>query len=304
LFREDYYQIKVEGAISTEVREQFKGLTVDGKEGVTTISGAIKDQMMLVALLGEIRKGLLIGWAYKANQLISFLTLGFIFVVIVFFMTGGTLDPVRIAPAIIGYLTWMYVVAVLGDLAFGLRAEMSAGTLEQLAMSPAPVGLLLTARVIVNIIVTTIEVILMAILVLVIFDIHINWSIDVLPILLLTLVGVLGFGFMIAGVVLIFKQIESFINLFNNLLAFLNGTFLPVSAMPGWLAAIAMAIPSTSGIIVIRKLMLDGKSLTDTWRDGSLVGLAINSVCYLLIGWIIFVVCERVAKRRGSLGQY
>jgi hypothetical protein len=83
---------------------------------------------LLVALLGEIRKGLLINWTYKVNQIISLLTLGFIFYIIVFFMGGGKPDPDQIASALIGYLVWMYVASALGDLTYGLRGEINAGT--------------------------------------------------------------------------------------------------------------------------------------------------------------------------------
>jgi len=103
---------------------------------------------------------------------------------------------------------------------------------------------------------------------------------------------------------LLFKQIEAFSSLLNNTLAFLNGSFLPVSAMPIWMAVIAKTLPSTLGIIVIREIILEGKSLATTWQEGSLVELTINSMAYFVIGWLVFAVCERIAKNRGSLGQY
>jgi len=258
----------------------------------------------LIALFGEIRKGLLISWTYKVNQLISLLTLGFIFFVIVYMMGGGKIDPAKAGSALVGYLIWMYVVSAISDLSFGLRAEMSAGTLEQLEMSPVRVGLLLVGRVIANIIITTIQVMVLGTVILLIFKIRIPWRLEALPAFLLTLVGVLGFGFLIAGAVLIFKQVESFANLMNTALAFLIGSLLTVSVLPAWLAGISMSLPSTLGIIVIRRIIFEGKTLANTWQDGSLVGLAINSILYLLIGWTIFFLCERLAKNRGSLGQY
>jgi len=258
----------------------------------------------LIALLGEIRKGLLISWTYKFNQLISLLTLGFIFFVIVFFMGDGKFDPDKIASALIGYLVWMYVVSALSDLTYGLRAEISAGTLEQLSMSPATVGLLLFGRVMTNLIITTLQVVVMGTIVLSLLNVRISWRIEALPALLITFIGILGFGYIVAGATLLFKQLESLTNLLNNALAFLNGAFLPISAMPAWLASISMTLPSTSGIIVIRAITLEGRSLLDTWQDGSLVALVANSVLYLLMGLGIFILCERIAKNRGSLGQY
>ena len=47
----------------------------------------------LVAVLGEVRKGLLIFWTYKANLLVYVLTLAFGFVGVGFLVGGGKLDP-------------------------------------------------------------------------------------------------------------------------------------------------------------------------------------------------------------------
>ena len=258
----------------------------------------------LIAFIGEIRKCLLIAWTYKANTFISLFTLGFIFIGIVFFISGVKLDPDKVVSALLGYLTWMYAVSAISDLSFGLSGEISAGTLEQLEMSPAPISLLLSGRVIANLIITTLQVILMGAAMFLLFNIRFPLRLEALLVLLITLVGVFGFGFIIAGAMLIFKQVESFSNLMNNALAFLNGSFLPVSAMPAWLAVISTTLPSTQGIVVIREIILENKTLAATWQDGSLTGLILHSAIYLVVGWLIFNACERVAKNRGSLGQY
>jgi ABC-2 type transport system permease protein len=223
-----------------------------------------------IGLIGEVRKNLLISWNYKANSFAGLFTLGFIFVGIVFFMAGGKLSPDKVTSALMGYLIWMYAMTAISDMSYGMRGEIIAGTLEQLEMSPAPVGLLLIGRLIATLISTTIEVLLLGFILAQFMGIHIPLRLEALPALLFTLLGVCGFGFIIAGAVLIFKQVESFSNLIANALAFLNGSFLPVSAMPIWMAAIAKTLPSTLGIIVIREISLEGKSLAATWREGIL----------------------------------
>jgi len=258
----------------------------------------------IIAFLGEIRKCLLITWTYKANTFISLFTLGFIFIGIVFFLGGGKLDPNKIVSALLGYLTWMYAVSALSDMSYGLRGEISAGTLEQLEMSPASISLLLSGRVIANIIISTFQVILFEITMYLLFGIRFPLRLAALPVLMITLVGVFGFGFIIAGAMLIFKQVESFGNLLSNALAFLNGSFLPLSSMPSWMVIISSALPSTQGIVVIREIIMENKSLAATWVNGSLIGLIIHSTIYFFVGLIIFHACERVAKNRGSLGQY
>ena len=111
---------------------------------------------MVVALLGEVRKALLISWTYRMNSLAALLTMTLIFVAIGFMMTGGSLDPQELAPTFVGFVTWMYAMMAIGNVAYGVRGEMSAGTLEQMAMSPTPLGMVLLGRVIANMLVTTV----------------------------------------------------------------------------------------------------------------------------------------------------
>jgi len=257
-----------------------------------------------VALLGEVRKGLLIGWTYRMNWLTGLLTLGFIFLAVVFFLGGGVLNPEQMASSLLGYLTWMYAALAISDLSYGLRGEMNAGTLEQMSMSPTPVGLILLGRVLANLLVTTAQVLLMGTVMSLILGIHIPLRCAGLPVLLLTLFGILGFGFVVAGAVLVFKQVESFANLIQNGLAFLNGSFLPIEAMPAWMAGFARVLPSTQGIVVLRQVVLHGQSLASVWRDGSLPWLIAHSAIWFAAGWLAFSVGERVAKEQGSLGQY
>jgi ABC-2 type transport system permease protein len=125
-----------------------------------------------------------------------------------------------------------------------------------------------------------------------------------IPVCLLIALGVYGFGYLIGGMVLIYKQMESLTSLLSNGMLFLNGTLLPVALMPRWLAAIARALPSTQGVIVMRRVVLEGQTLGAAWADGSLVWLLVHSVLLLTGGVAVFTWCEYVAKRNGSLGQY
>jgi ABC-2 type transport system permease protein len=258
----------------------------------------------LIVILGETRKDLLIFWTYKANLLTYVLTLGFGFVGIGFLIGGGTLDPGQLAPVLLGYLVWYYAMSLVSDISLGLRGEIDAGTLEQMSMSFVPIGVVLTGRILANLITTTVQVFLIGGVLFLFLGIRIPLRWEGLPVLALTLLGVSGFGFMVAGGMLVFKRFESFANLIQNTLLFLNGSIVPVTAMPGWLAVTARTLPSTQGIVVLREVVLDGQSLASVWQGGSLMWLVVHSAIYLAIGWLVFTYCERVAKEQGSLGQY
>jgi len=74
--------------------------------------------------------------------------------------------------------------------------------------------------------------------------------------------------------------------------------------MPGWMAAITRFLPLTPGVDVLRKILLEGASLGTLEGSGTLLWLVGNALAYLVLGIVIFRWCERIAKRRGTLGQY
>ena len=65
-----------------------------------------------------------------------------------------------------------------------------------------------------------------------------------------------------------------------------------------------MRSPTTHGIIVLRRVLLEGQSLASVWNDGSLGWLILNTLAYVVIGMLIFKWFERRAKIQGVLGQY
>ncbi len=258
----------------------------------------------LPAMLNETYKGLILRWSYRFNLITETVTFMFVFIGISFFMGGGELPRDQLAWAMIGYIVWFYALIAISNMSWSLREETQTGTLEQMYMSPAPMGLILLGRTLSALIVTTAEVLLVALPLMwwLDFAIPLRWA--GLPVFLLTLAGLYGFGFLIGGATLLFKQVEALANLMQNLLLFFNGSFVAVDQLPPWMATVSLALPSTQGIIVLRNVLLEGQSLGAAWADGSLVALVVNSAIYFFGGLLIFRACEYFAQRKGSLGQY
>ncbi|HEY3340625.1 MAG TPA: ABC transporter permease, partial [Anaerolineae bacterium] len=155
-----------------------------------------------------------------------------------------------------------------------------------------------------TLLVTTVMVLIMAATMIVLFGVYMPMRLAGLPVFVLTLVGLYGFGYLLGGATLIFKQTGPLTNLLTNALLFTNGAILPVDRLPGWLQTFAKLLPSTQGIIVLRNVILKGQSLDAAWLDGSLVLLVIHSALFFVAGWLVYRWGEGIAKRRGSLGQY
>ncbi len=124
-----------------------------------------------------------------------------------------------------------------------------------------------------------------------------------LPLGMLVLSSV-GYSLILGGLTLLFKRLEILKELFQLVVLIFGGVFISLDRLPGWMAAIARFLPLTPGIEALRKTLLDGVSLVSLATDGTLVWLVGTAAAYLVLGIAIFRWCERITKRRGTLGQY
>lgn len=255
-------------------------------------------------ILNETVKRLLILIDYKFNLLTQLLVLALIFIGATFFLGHGHFDRQQLPEQLLGFIVMFYARIAILETSHDMISEASAGTLEQMYMSPLPSELLLLGRVIALLLSTTVMMVLTIGSLALLLNIHLplNWA--GLLILLITLAGLFGFTLALSGAALIFKQVDALADMIQNLLLFVTGALVPISLFPNWLAAIAQTLPITQGIVVLRAILLDGQSLSTVWANGSLLYLLIHSSLYLFGGWLIFKISERYVRRHGSLGQY
>ena len=256
------------------------------------------------AAFNETHKGLLLHWEYRINLLGQLVIVMLIFVGVIYLMGQGEVKPDQMVSALIGYVVWYYAFIAISDMSQALMEEARTGTLEQMYMSPTSPWILLLGRVFANLVITTLTAAIMVLSMVMIFSLELPLSWAALPVLVVTLSGVFGFGFLIGGATLIYKNVVSIGNLLQNLLVFLNGTLVSVDKFPAWLRLFAESLPTTLGIELLREVTIEGRSLAAVWRDGGLPILCGHSSLYLIVGIAVFKLCERRAKRQGALGQY
>lgn len=258
----------------------------------------------LLMLGSEIYKGLLLVWSYKFSLVTQLITVMLIFIGASFFLGNGQFHTAQLVPLLLGYVVWFYARLVIEATGTDLMRETQAGTLEQMYMSYASSDLLLLGRMLALLISATAMVLIGAIVLIGLLGISIPLRWQGLPVVVLSLIGLFGFTLALAGAAFVFKQVEPLSDLMQNLLLFLSGALLPIDRFPAWLAAIARGLPITQGIVVLRHVVLQRQSLGSAWVDHSMFWLILNSLAYLLCGWLVFKWCERIARQRGSLGHY
>jgi ABC-2 type transport system permease protein len=107
-----------------------------------------------------------------------------------------------------------------------------------------------------------------------------------------------GFGLVVGALGLRYRDVFTVSNPAYFLMLLVCGVNVPLSALPGWLAAIGRSLPLTHGIEAARKLAAGG-SLGDVqglvWREAA-IGLA-----WALLAYVLLRFFEEESRRRATL---
>ncbi|GEN31888.1 ABC-2 type transport system permease protein [Cerasibacillus quisquiliarum] len=198
---------------------------------------------------------------------------------------------------IVNYVFWFLGMMVIQSVGWQITNEAMRGTLEQLYMSPMGVWRILATRLTSTVILDlTLLIVLLFLTMLTTGQwLHIN-VVTIAPILILTIMGMMGIGFMIAGLSIIWKQVSAFLQILQFIIAAL--TFISIKQAP-----FLVYFPFVKGIDLVRQVMINGATLSDiTMMDYSI--LIINAVVYFVLGVFIYLGCERLAMKKGLLAHY
>ena len=256
------------------------------------------------AIGNEITKGLIDLWRGKIASLLELILFALFFLAITFAVGRGTFHREQVVPLLLGFTGYIFFHMQTNRLFWGLLGEMQSGTLEQMYLSPLPSWLLTIGLEVASIVEAVVSALLLSVFIELVVQVPIplHWA-ALLPLVLLVL-GSVGYSLILGGLTLLFKRLEILKELFQIVVLIFGGVLVPFSRMPGWMATIARFLPLTPGIDVLRKTLLDEVSLGTLAGDGTLPWLVSNAAAYLVLGIVIFRWCERIAKRRGTLGQY
>ncbi len=242
--------------------------------------------------------------AGKIASLLELILFALFFLAITFAVGRGTFHREQVTPLLLGFVGYIFFHMQTNRLFWGLLGEMQSGTLEQMYLSPLPSWLLTIGLEAAAVVEAAISALLLSLFIDLVVQVTIplRWA-ALLPLALLVL-GSVSYSLILGGLTLLFKRLEILKDLFQVVVLIFGGVLVPLERMPGWMAAIARFLPLTPGIDVLRKTLLEGVSLGTLTGDGTLLWLVGNAAAYLALGIVIFRWCERIAKRRGTLGQY
>jgi len=205
---------------------------------------------------------------------------------------GDTLDGI-----VVGFMMWTFAIAAYSTLSWELMNEARMGTLEQLYMTPFGFDWVCIFRVISSFFLNLIFVLPILALMMVTTGRYLHLDLmSIVPLLILSLAGVYGIGFVMGGLALVFKQVQAFFQIIQ--FVFIGLIAAPISRLP-----LLKALPLALGSNLIGGVMVDKRSIL-LLPPGDLLILLINSAFYFLVGFWTFKLFLGIARKRGLLGHY
>lgn len=257
---------------------------------------------------GEIKRVLADQLAHPGDSLswVAYTSLMFFAVVVILSgVTGTTYDNTARLAVLVGWLTFQVAATCMINLPDDIEDEAETGTLEQLTISPAPLILIFIARSVAYFLSTGALGLATGILLLLLMvhNLPAGDGVAFGLVFLISLIGAYGFGFMMAGLTLVAKQISAVTGIVFSLMIFLTGSFVSLEALGGFYEVTRLLFPLTWGISLLRGI-LTGMDLLSLLQSGELLGLLGHAFVYLLVGLAVFSWGYRKARLNGTLGHY
>jgi ABC-2 type transport system permease protein len=208
---------------------------------------------------------------------------------------------------VVGTILFMFVSSAVWGAGNAIRWEQESGTLEVLWTTPASRVDILVGTSISETIWASINVLIQFTIISFFLQIHILWQGAILSvgILLLTNIGLYGFGVLMAGIIIVFKEPGTLTEMIETGMHFITPVRYSLQALPGWVRVISLVIPFTLGLSVIRKLTMPEIVLFPNVEPiFFVISLIFLDIFLWVIGIRFFTKMEAYSRKKGSLGVY
>jgi ABC-2 type transport system permease protein len=209
---------------------------------------------------------------------------------------------------IVGYLFLGMLALTLASagfwaVAFSIKLELDAGTLEPAWLTPTRretfvIGMTLAGLVIA--VATTVILVLIGIW---LFGANLAPRLAVaVPILAIASVGVLGIGYLVGAIVLRMKDANFFVDAADFIFVCLSGAAFPVVVLPDLIEWLSYVLPTTHALDLMRVSALGTRPLLPLALEWTL--LVVTSAALLVVGRWTWLRTEARLRRLGTLAQH
>jgi len=204
---------------------------------------------------------------------------------------------------ILGMALSSFVTTVFWGMGYAMKNDMDAGVLESNWLSPTPRILLLVGRTFTSMFTTTITSLAILLVAALLFGFQPTGNaLAAILVSIPMLLGLYGFGFAFASLVLILREANMLVDMSSFLVQLLSGSTFPVAALPRWLLPLALALPVTYGFDAARGFLLKTKTILPMSTE--IIILLVTMVIMIILGSLAFRALERRVRMLGTLGQH
>lgn len=215
--------------------------------------------------------------------------------------SAGTTDIVGYL--FLGMLALNLASAGFWAVAFSIKLELDAGTLEPAWLTPTRRETFVIGMTISGLLVAVVTTVILVLVGIWLFgaDIAPRLAIAV-PILAIASLGVLGIGYLVGSVVLRMRDANFFVDAADFIFVGLSGAAFPVVVLPEAIRWISYLLPTTHALDLMRVSALGTRPLLPLAVEWLM--LAITSVGLLVIGRWAWLRTEHRLRVLGTLGQH
>lgn len=204
---------------------------------------------------------------------------------------------------LLGTVLTNFILTVFWGMGYALKNDMDAGVLESNWLMPVSRILILVGRTLTSLLTTVVTSLIMLVIAGALFGFQPTGNtlaafLTAIPML----VGLYGFGFAFAAVVLLMREANTLVDVSSFLVQGFSGTNFPVQSLPSWLIPIALALPLTYGLDAVRGWLLQTKTILPIQVEIAI--LIVSMFVMLWFGIWVFYRVERRVRTLGTLGQH
>lgn len=202
---------------------------------------------------------------------------------------GGSLDGL-----VFGFILWTFATGAYGAVTKTIVEDTQKGYIEQLFLCPSGFSKLMLTKTLAELLIGYIYLIIIAFMSMWLTG---NWIdinfLNLFGLLMLAAPSLIGLGFLISGLALLFKKVET-------IGAMLNLGLMGLVALDGLPLNLFTFLPFVPGASLARDVIVEQQAL----NVAHLGMVALNSAIYLGMGLWIFNRMEILAKKRNLIGKY
>jgi ABC-type polysaccharide/polyol phosphate export permease len=219
-------------------------------------------------------------------------------------------DPEKSTAFVLSFIIGMFAFGIVGMFTQGIQGMAVSGVLEQLCLSPHGLVTNFMARSTVAAANSVVSSSIMVWMVAATVGGELHVDALALPVLfVLTFINLLGFGFMMGGLILVFKQVGQVAILIRMGLFGLAIFAKEELLNQGWaMATLVHILPIADASILLKHVLIHDQMLGDQYlsvfRHQSMGFLVLSCIVWTAVGIGCFKFMENWSRAKGTLGTY